>query len=47
MKTNYVIPATKVIQVNTNYNMMQSISGPSGLKDGGQAPDTSGPYIPQ
>lgn len=36
MKTNYVSPATEVIQVNTRYNVLKSISGPAGLKDGGK-----------
>ena len=47
MKTKYLVPTTEVLHVETEYNVLKSISGPAGLMDGGQAPDTGAPYIPQ
>ena len=47
MKAKYLVPTIEVLHVETEYNVLKAISGPAGLKDGGQAPGTGAPYIPQ
>ena len=38
MKAIYLVPKTEVLHVETAYNVLKSISGPAGLKDGGKVP---------
>jgi len=42
MKAMYLTPSTEVVHVGT-YALLQSVSGPGGMKDGGQAGATIDP----
>ena len=45
MKAMYITPAIEIIPVGT-YSLMQSISGPGGMTDGGQAGGGVKPQAP-
>ena len=47
MKTIYSTPQIEVIPVNNATMLMQQISGPEGLKDGGKATGGIVPRAPQ
>ena len=46
MKAMYKIPTTETLQVEA-YALLQSVSGPEGLKDGGQATSGTKPKAPK
>lgn len=46
MKAMYRKPSTETLQVEA-YALLQSVSGPEGLKDGGQAPGGTIPKAPK
>lgn len=43
MKAMYLTPSTEVVQVRANFALLVPISGPGGMKDGGQAGDLIDP----
>ena len=45
MKAKYIMPSVEVMQVEA-YALMQSISGPAGMMDGGQATPGVKPQSP-
>lgn len=45
MKAKYITPSIEVMQVEA-YSLMQSISGPGGMTDGGQAGSGVKPQAP-
>lgn len=47
MKAMYLVPQVEVMAVAGNTMMTQQISGPEGLKDGGQAGGTVVPKAPE
>lgn len=46
MKAMYKIPTTETLQVEA-YALLQAISGPEGLRDGGQASGETKPKAPK